>query len=131
MSESDLQARLDALASQLGGTDKLPAWESAHGYTQASFAVALKRADEAAFMRDKIVTAVPRTADQVHVQQILFYNESDARRVLKPAGGRRGLRQPGSLLRSPHPRRAQLVPEGLPARAQDRRSRFQPGGRRC
>jgi peptidyl-prolyl cis-trans isomerase C len=33
-------------------------------------------------MRDKIVTAVPRTAEQVHVQQILLYNEGDARRIL-------------------------------------------------
>lgn len=87
MSDSALKAKLDALGSQLGGADKLQAWESAHGYTQASFAFALKRADEAAFMRDKIVTAVPRTADQVHVQQILFYNESDARRVLNQLAG--------------------------------------------
>ena len=29
-------------------------------------------------MRDKIVTAVPKTADQVHVRQILLYNENDA-----------------------------------------------------
>jgi hypothetical protein len=87
MSDSALQSKLDALSSQLGGPDKLRAWESAHGYTQASFAVALKRADGAAFMRDKIVTAVPRTADQVHVEQILFYNESDARRVLNQLAG--------------------------------------------
>jgi peptidyl-prolyl cis-trans isomerase C len=34
-------------------------------------------------MRDKIVTAVPKTADQVHVQQILLYNEGDANAVLE------------------------------------------------
>ena len=51
--------------------------------TPASFLVALKRSAEAAWMRDKIVTAVPKTADQVHVQQILLYNEGDANAVLE------------------------------------------------
>lgn len=87
LSESAVKSKTDALATQLGGADKLAAWESAHGYTAASFAVALERADEAASMRDKIVTAVPKTADQVHVQQILLYNEGDARRVLNQLTG--------------------------------------------
>src|SRR5512135_2661121 len=33
-------------------------------------------------MRDKIVSAVPKTADQVHAQQILLYNEGDANSAL-------------------------------------------------
>jgi len=78
LSDSELAARMDALATEVGGKDKLLAWQSAHGYTAESFPIALKRAAEAAYMRDKIVTAVPRTADQVHVQQILLYNERDA-----------------------------------------------------
>lgn len=82
-----LQSRISALAAQLGGADKLAAWESAHGYTAETFASALRRAAEAAFMRDKIVTAVPRTADQVHVQQILLYNENDAQSVLNQLQG--------------------------------------------
>jgi peptidyl-prolyl cis-trans isomerase C len=32
-------------------------------------------------MRDKIVAAVPGTAEQVHAQQILLYNEDAARKV--------------------------------------------------
>jgi peptidyl-prolyl cis-trans isomerase C len=78
LSDSDLAGRMDALATEVGGKDRLAAWESAHGYTAESFPIALKRAAEAAYMRDKIVTAVPRTADQVHVRQILLYNERDA-----------------------------------------------------
>jgi peptidyl-prolyl cis-trans isomerase C len=81
LSDSDLQSRIQALATQLGGEDKLAAWESAHGYTEASFPIALQRADEAAYMRDKIVSAVPKTADQVHVQQILLYNADDAQAI--------------------------------------------------
>jgi len=82
LSESALQSRVDALAAQLGGADKLSLWELGHGYTDASFRIALKRSVEAAWMRDKIITAVPKTADQVHVQQILLYNPADAQSVL-------------------------------------------------
>lgn len=82
VSESALQSRVDALATQLGGADKLSLWELGHGYTEASFRVALKRSVEAAWMRDKIIAAVPHTADQVHVQQILLYNSADAQSVL-------------------------------------------------
>ncbi len=82
LTDPALQSRLDALATQLGGADKLSAWESGHGYTDSTFRVALKRSVEAAWMRDKIITAVPKTADQVHVQQILLYNANDAQTVL-------------------------------------------------
>ena len=87
LTDSTFQARLAALATQLGGTDKLSAWESDHGYTDATFRVALKRSVEAAWMRDKIITAVPRNADQVHVQQILLYNADDAQAVLAQLQG--------------------------------------------
>jgi peptidyl-prolyl cis-trans isomerase C len=81
LSDSALAARIQALAKEMGGDDKLTAWESAHAYTAETFPTSLKRAAEAAYMRDKIVTAVPGTADQVHVRQILLYNESDAIRI--------------------------------------------------
>ena len=83
ITESALQSKVDALVTRIGGTDKLSQWETDHGYTPASFSIALKRSAEAAWMRDKIVTAVPKTADQVHVQQILLYNEGDANAVLE------------------------------------------------
>jgi peptidyl-prolyl cis-trans isomerase C len=82
ITEADLQSRLDALASDVGGVDTLAAWQSEHGYTDDSFQSALKRAAEAAWMRDKIITAVPGTADQVHARQILLYNEDTARKVV-------------------------------------------------
>ena len=81
ITKADLGARVDALASQLGGTDALAAWQSDHGYTDESFRSALKRSAEAAWMRDKIITAVPGTGEQVHAQQILLYNEDAARTV--------------------------------------------------
>ena len=88
ITDSALQSRMDALISQLGGADKLSKWESDHGYTDASFRTDLKRSIDAAWMRDKIINAVPTTADQVHVQQILLYNANDAQSVLgKLQGG--------------------------------------------
>ena len=81
MTEADLGSKVDALASDVGGADALAAWESAHGYTDDSFHSALKRATESAWMRDKIIAAVPGTAEQVHAQQILLYNEDAARKV--------------------------------------------------
>jgi peptidyl-prolyl cis-trans isomerase C len=81
MTEADVTSRIDALASQAGGADVLASWQSERGYTDETFRSALKRAAEAAWMRDKIIAAVPGTAEQVHAQQILLYNEDAARKV--------------------------------------------------
>lgn len=78
---ADLESRLEALASDVGGQEPLATWQSEHGYTDETFRSALKRAAEAAWMRDKIIAEVPGTAEQVHAQQILLYNEETARKV--------------------------------------------------
>src|SRR5687768_4235132 len=75
LDEAALQARSDSLAAQVGGADALSKWQSDYGYTEQTFRSALKRAAESAWMRDKIIKAVPSTAEQVHIQQILLYNE--------------------------------------------------------
>jgi parvulin-like peptidyl-prolyl isomerase len=79
VADSDLQARISALASQIGGADALSAWQSSHGYDSASFQIALKRSVEAAWMRDRIIANVPKSAEQIHLRQILTYNETNAR----------------------------------------------------
>ena len=76
--DTTLQARVDALAVQVGGVDALAAWETAHGYTDADFRSGLRRQIAAAWMRDQITASVPATAEQVHVKQILLYNEAEA-----------------------------------------------------
>lgn len=78
LTEADLKSRMDALVSQLGSADALTQWESAHGYDDTSFQIALKRSVEAAWMRDKIIADVRTSAEQVHLRQILTYNEADA-----------------------------------------------------
>lgn len=75
-----LQTRIEALSAKLGGADKLTVWQQAHGYTDESFRVALMRQAAAAWMRDKIISAVPSTAEQVHVRQILLYNQANAQK---------------------------------------------------
>lgn len=82
ISEADLQSRIDALAADLGDVEALSAWQSEHGYTDQTFRFTLKQAAEAARMRDKIITTVPDTAEQVHAQQILLYNEDTAHQVV-------------------------------------------------
>jgi peptidyl-prolyl cis-trans isomerase C len=80
--DATLQARVDALAVQVGGPDVLAAWETAHGYTDADFRSGLRRQMAAAWMRDQIAASVPVTAEQVHIKQILLYNEPEAQNDL-------------------------------------------------
>ncbi len=83
LTDATLQAKLNDLQNKAGGADQLTKWEQDNGYATAEdFRVALLRSLEAAWMRDKIVSAVPESAEQVHVQQILLYNEADAASVL-------------------------------------------------
>jgi len=83
LTESDLESRIESLASDIGGVDVLSAWQSAHGYDDVSFRVAFKRSVEAAWMRDKIVAEVPTEMDQIHLRQILTYNDGDARLAME------------------------------------------------
>jgi parvulin-like peptidyl-prolyl isomerase len=78
LTEAELQSRIDAL----GSADAVAQWESAHGYDDTSFRIALKRSIEAAWMRDKIIADVPAVVEQIHVRQILTYNQSDAEYAL-------------------------------------------------
>ena len=83
VTDADLQSRIDALVSRLGGADALSQWQSSHGYDDASFRIALKRSVEAAWMRDNIIAAVPTSMEQIHLRQILTYNEADAQAALQ------------------------------------------------
>lgn len=82
LDETGLQKRIDALAAGLGGAQALNDWIAAHGYSETSFRQALRRAASAAWMRDKIVAAVPEKAEQIHARQILLYNSDTADGVL-------------------------------------------------
>src|SRR5688572_7938953 len=87
LDEAGLKARIESLAEQIGGAEALSKWQSEHGYNELAFQSALKRAAEAAWMRDKILAEVPSTAEQVHVQQILLYNQDTALSFLTQLNG--------------------------------------------
>lgn len=87
LDEAALQARIESLAAQVGGAEALSAWQQNHGYSEQAFRSALRRAAEAAWMRDKIVTSISGTVEQVHVQQILLYNQDTAQSFLLQLNG--------------------------------------------
>lgn len=76
-----LQSKINSLETQLGGSQALETWISTHDYSREDFEQALKRAIRAAWMRDQIIAAVPETADQVHVRQILLPSKGQADEV--------------------------------------------------
>lgn len=81
LDDAALQARRDDLAAKMGGEQALLDWQKAQGYDEESFRRALRRSVAAAWMRDKIASDVPASAEQAHVRQILTYNASDAQEV--------------------------------------------------
>ncbi|MCC6299360.1 MAG: peptidyl-prolyl cis-trans isomerase [Anaerolineales bacterium] len=87
LDDAALQARIDSLEEELGGADALEAWKKSHRFGESAFQSALKRAVESAWMRDKIISSVPSTAEQIHLQQILLYNEDAARNFLTQLNG--------------------------------------------
>jgi peptidyl-prolyl cis-trans isomerase C len=76
--DTELQARVDKLAAELGGVDKLTAWQQRYGYTPESFNASLRRSILVSWERDAILNAVPTTADQVHARQILVQDKDNA-----------------------------------------------------
>lgn len=78
--EAAVEQRIAALTEGLGETS-LDAWLSAHHYTLDTFKQDLTRDLAAAWMRDKIIAGVPTEAEQVHLFQIMLYNEEEADQV--------------------------------------------------
>jgi peptidyl-prolyl cis-trans isomerase C len=80
--EASVQTRIDALVSELGGTQVLADWLAVNSYSEVAFRQVLGREMAAAWMRDQIALGVPETADQAHAHQILLYNSEQAEQVL-------------------------------------------------
>jgi peptidyl-prolyl cis-trans isomerase C len=79
--DATVQAKISTLEDQLGGEHALETWENSQGYTTDEFMQALTRAIGATWMRDQIIAAVPDTAEQVHVFQILLTTAAEADKV--------------------------------------------------
>jgi peptidyl-prolyl cis-trans isomerase C len=87
LDDAALQARIDALAAQVGGMEALSRWQAEHGYSEQAFRSAVRRGAESAWMRDKVISNIPSTAEQVHIQQILLYNQATAQSFLTQLNG--------------------------------------------
>jgi len=74
-SDSELDARIASLDTE---TQPLGDWLAAYGFTEESFRAHLKRALEAAWMRDQIIADVPLEGEQIHAQQMLLYDLASA-----------------------------------------------------
>ncbi|NMC47103.1 MAG: hypothetical protein GYA52_09775 [Chloroflexi bacterium] len=74
----DLQAHIDGLIADVGGSDQFMNWLQTNHYDEMGFRATLSRQLAAAWMRDKITAAVPTTATQVHARQILVSDRATA-----------------------------------------------------
>ena len=81
LTDAELDARVTALAEDVGGLENLSTWLASQNYTSESFQSSLRKAVEAAWMRDSILASLPSTAEQVHAQQILLYNQETAEEI--------------------------------------------------
>lgn len=82
LDEAGIQARVDALANQLGSQQALYDWLAKNGYTESAFRKDLGRAAAVAWMRDRVAASVPEAAEQVHALQILVKNQEEAETAL-------------------------------------------------
>ncbi len=77
--EAAVEARLEEMRTAQG--DTWADWLEANAYTEATLRNDLRRQIAAAWMRDRIIAAVPETMLQVHARQILLYNLDEAQDV--------------------------------------------------
>lgn len=80
ISETDLDKRIARLETE---DQPLIGWLAVYGFTEESFRNHLKRSLEAAWMRDQIITDVPLEMEQIHAQQMLYYNLAAAEQTLE------------------------------------------------
>jgi peptidyl-prolyl cis-trans isomerase C len=68
---AELEARIEALAAEMGGSDAMGAWLAANGYSLAELKASLGEEILAEITVQRIADEVPGTAEQVHARHIL------------------------------------------------------------
>jgi len=76
VSDADVQAKYNELASELGSEDALRTWIFENHYDDQTFRRALTQELAAIWMRNQIIASVPLTAEQVHARQIQVNDEN-------------------------------------------------------
>lgn len=82
LTDADLQKKIDALTAELGSKEKVEEWITNNFYTDETFREALRRNTAVAWMRNSIASQTPITAEQVHIRQLLLYDEPTAQYYL-------------------------------------------------
>jgi peptidyl-prolyl cis-trans isomerase C len=81
ITEEDLSAKLDRLASDLGGNESMGRWLAANNYDVTGFSRALKVELLAAQMVNKLASQVPDSVEQVHARHILVNTRAEADQI--------------------------------------------------
>jgi peptidyl-prolyl cis-trans isomerase C len=84
---AEVEARIEALAAEMGGSDAMGAWLAANGYSLDSLKAALAEETLAARMVEQIAGAVPATAEQVHARQLVVADAGLAEELRKQIEG--------------------------------------------
>jgi parvulin-like peptidyl-prolyl isomerase len=79
---AQVESRVEWLAAQVGGSDKLLAWLDEMGYTSESFMAALAEELLAAEMIALLTADLPEEADQVHARHILVGSRQEAESLI-------------------------------------------------
>jgi peptidyl-prolyl cis-trans isomerase C len=87
VSDSELEAALDQVKSDLGGLEAYQAWLAANLYTDEEFRAALRRDHIRARMAAQVTAQVGDTAEQVHARAILVGDEATARTLRDQIAG--------------------------------------------
>ena len=77
LDDADLQQQLADLTAEVG-EPQFAEWKQTNGYSDAGLLRALKREGEAAWQRDQVLAAMPKTAEMVHTRQIQLFTEEAA-----------------------------------------------------
>ena len=68
---AEVEARIEALAAEMGGSDAMGAWLAANGYSLEGLKASLGEEILAALTVQRIADEVPATAEQVHARHVL------------------------------------------------------------
>lgn len=71
-----LNQRYDEMVNTAGGEELFSEWQRTNHYSSESFLRLFKIDIEAAWMRDRIISEVPKRAEQIRARQILVQNKS-------------------------------------------------------
>ncbi|MGV8025577.1 MAG: peptidylprolyl isomerase [Anaerolineaceae bacterium] len=85
--EATLQTHVDELINTAGGSEQFMTWLQANHYDEAGFRQTLSRQLAAAWMRDKIVSSVPTSTEQIHARQILVSDRATADAIYQQLQG--------------------------------------------